>query len=141
METGICVYSPDRGLRRLAAARILEEVQRCLHDEPMGLPYLAAWFQGDGREWLDLAGLSHLSDVSAGELARRVFQFAPDLFRAQRCAYCVHLVGNGRVRCELGVWEEEWGMRGEYAAATVQHSSKRFPGCDLFEKRKGTSND
>jgi len=123
----------DAAMRRLAAARVLEEVQGCL-GKPMGMPYLAAWFQADGREWLDLAGMGHLLEVPAAELAQRVFQFAPSLITAQRCIYCAHLVGNGRVRCESGVWEDDWDMRAEYATATVRHSSTRFPGCHLFEK-------
>jgi len=129
-------HNMDAAMRRLAAARVIEEAQRCL-SIPMGLPYLAAWFQADGREWLDLAGMSHLLEVPPAELAQRIFQFAPDLLRAQRCIYCAHLLhvgGNGRVQCDLGMWEEQDKKNVEYAVSTVRHSSTRFPGCHLFEK-------
>ena len=130
----IGIPNVDAAMRRLAAARVLEEVQGCL-DKPMGMPYLEAWFQSDGKEWLDLAGMGHLLEVPAAELAQRVFQFAPDLITAQRCIYCTHLeyVGDNRVQCGLGVWEDQ-GMKQDYAVATVRHSSKRFPGCDKFEE-------
>ena len=123
-------------VRRLACARVLREIEACLA-VPMGEPLLAAWFEGEGREWLEMAGLGHLATLHAGELARRVFEHAPTAFeaashRCANCALCVRINGNGRVRCEMGVWEER-GKNADYAINTVRGSADRFEACEFFE--------
>ena len=122
------------GARRLAAARVIEEVRHCL-DIPLGADHLSTWFEEGGREWLVMAGMQHLATVPAAELAELVFQHAPAAFDAtRRCINCTHLVqlnGSGRVGCELGMWQEQGRRQEEYALLTVQ---SRFDGCELFER-------
>ena len=128
------------GVRRLAAARVIEEIKQCL-DLSLGADHLSAWFEEGGREWLVMAGMQHLATVPADELAELVFQHAPAAFDAtRRCINCTHLVqlnGSGRVGCELGMWQEQGRRQDEYALKTVQ---SRFDGCRLFERDENGTN-
>ena len=128
------------GMRRLAAACVIEEVRDCL-DLPLGATCLSAWFEGEGRWWLAMAGMQHLATVPSDELAELVFQHAPEAFDAtRRCINCTHLVqlnGSGRVGCELGMWQEQGRRQEDYALLTVQ---SRFDGCRLFERDENGTN-
>ena len=127
-------------LRRFAAAWIVEKVQACL-ELPMGLPLLAAWFEGEGRQLLDMAGMGHLADMPSGDLAKRAFKWAGEALDdpSRRCANCKHLLGvngNGRVRCGQDQWREA-GYSGDYARATVENSSRPpFGACEYFERKE-----
>jgi len=128
------------GVRRLAAARVIEEVRHCL-DLPLGADHLSAWFEEGGREWLVMAGMQHLATVPADKLVMLLFQHAPAAFDATRrcinCMYLVQLNGSGRVGCELGMWQEQGRRQEEYALLTVQ---SRFDGCELFERDENGTN-
>jgi len=129
----------DQGVRRLAAARVIDQIKICLA-EPLGLEELVAWFEGEGRDWLFMAGLYHLLELSSEDLARLVFEHAPVALdptrRCINCAFLERVNGNGRVRCKLGIWQKEMGRkREEYALVTVQ---SRFDGCDYFQRNEET---
>jgi hypothetical protein len=118
---------------------VIIEVEACLdrEDHDLGLLHLAAWFEGDGRGWLEMAGLDHLAELAPEELARRAFEFGPEaLDKSRRCYNCGHLRGtdSGRVRCGLGLWKGR-GWHEDYARATT--NKEKFQGCGDFEQRRG----
>lgn len=115
----------ENSLRVLAASRIIEEIKSCL-PLPMGLPLLASWFEGDGKFWLESAGLGYLVRVPSHELAALCFENGPGELVNKRCIKCRELVridDNGRVRCRQNHWQAA-GFQEEYALGTVRNSSR-----------------
>ena len=126
----------EAAIRRLYASRIIKEIEAA-HDVPMGLPILAAWFEREGREWLDGAGMEHLADLPADELARIALDGLGGAKSnpSKRCANCTSLFGDERVRCGEDMWRER-GHLAEYARGTVANSSRApFDGCEYFERK------
>ncbi len=130
-------YSKANSLdvRRLACSVIITQVKAATdaaEETPLlGLPYLTAWFQSDGKGWLEAAGMGYLTRMPAEELARIAFENGPRLFGGTRCNQCSFCRGNGRRVCVMGNWERD------YAISTVKNSPhSRFRGCGDFKRNE-----
>ena len=121
--------------KELALQKIHIEVSAML-SSPMGEVRLAAWLESpDGEAWLLMAGLGDLLTTrSSSQLAQAAFRNGPRLlYGGGRCPQCAHCLGDGRRRCELGMWEKQGRKSREYAIATIRNWSRRGS-CEHFEE-------